>query len=52
MDISILTDHVDRIYKFALSKSFSEDEAEELSREILLTAMTSLTKLREAITNT
>ena len=47
MDISILTDYVDRIYKFALSKSFSEDEAEELSQEILLTALTSLPKLRD-----
>lgn len=47
MDISILTDYVDRIYKFALSKSFSEDEAEEMSQEILLTALTSLPKLRD-----
>ena len=47
MDISILADYVDRIFKFALSKSISEYEAEELSQEILLTAMTSLPKLRD-----
>lgn len=47
MDIHIMTEYVDAIYKFALSKCFSEQEAEELSQEILLTAITALPKLRD-----
>ncbi len=47
MDSSILTEYVDSIYKFSLSKTFSEHEAEELSQEILLTASASLSKLRD-----
>lgn len=47
MEISILNEYVDAIYKFSLSKCFSEQEAEELSQEILLTAVSSLPKLRD-----
>ena len=39
--------YVDKIYAYALAKTFSEAEAEELSQEILLTAITSLPKLRD-----
>lgn len=47
MESTILTGYIDRIYKFALSRTFSEDEADELSQEILLTAVTALPKLRD-----
>lgn len=47
MESTILTKYIDRIYKYALSRTFSEEEAEELSQEILLNALVSLPKLRE-----
>lgn len=47
MDSSILTDYLEKIFKFALGKTFSEDEAEELSQEILLNAIASLPNLRD-----
>ncbi|MDE7300083.1 MAG: hypothetical protein K2N94_14905, partial [Lachnospiraceae bacterium] len=39
--------YVDKIYVYALGKTFSETEAEELSQEILLTAIASFPKLRD-----
>ena len=47
MNNIILTEYTERIYKFSLSKTFSEDEAEELSQEILINAVRSLPKLRD-----
>ena len=47
MDSRILTNYIDRIFRFALGKTFSEDEAEELTQEILMNAITSLGRLRE-----
>lgn len=47
MESTILTKYIDKIYKFAISRTFSEDEADELSQEILLNAVVSLPKLRE-----
>lgn len=47
MESTILTQYIDKIYKFALTRTFSENEAEELSQEILLNAVVSLPKLRE-----
>ena len=47
MDNSKITEYLERIFKFALSKTFSTDEAEELSQEILLNAVVSLPKLRD-----
>lgn len=44
---NILGEYAEKIYKFALSKTFSEDEAEELSQEILLNALCSMPKLRD-----
>lgn len=39
--------YVDRIYKFALSKTFSADEADDLSQEILFQALAGLPKLKD-----
>lgn len=47
MDSRILTNYIDRIFQFALGKTFSEDEAEELTQEILMNAITSMGRLRE-----
>lgn len=47
MDSRILTNYIDRIFRFAMGKTFSEDEAEELTQEILMNAITSLGRLRE-----
>ena len=47
MESTILTKYIDKIYKFSLARTFSEDEAEELSQEILLSAVGALGKLRE-----
>ncbi len=47
MNSSIFERYTDRIYKFALSKTFSEDEAEELSQEIILNGLSALPKLRD-----
>lgn len=46
MDKSIIAEYTDKVYAYAVSKTFSSDEAEELSQEILLTAITELSKLR------
>ena len=46
-NMAMITDYIDRIYKFALSQTFSEDEAEELSQEILLAALSSMKNLRD-----
>lgn len=43
----MITEYVDRIYKYALSHTFSEDEAEELSQEILLEVLSSVQNLRD-----
>ena len=40
MDKMILADYVDRVYGWSVRHTFSCDEADELSQEILLTAPT------------
>lgn len=47
MDSAVITSYLDKIYKFSLSKTFSEDEAEDLSQEIILNVIASLPKLRD-----
>lgn len=47
MNPEILNEYVDRIYGYAVRKTFSEEEAAELAQEILLCAVTNLPKLRE-----
>lgn len=42
-----IANYMDKIYAYARGKTFSETEAEELSQEILLTAITSFSKLRD-----
>lgn len=42
-----IADYMEKIYAYARKKTFSEEEAEELSQEILLTALTSFPKLRD-----
>jgi RNA polymerase sigma factor (sigma-70 family) len=39
LDNSILIKYIDRIYGYAMNKTFSQDEADELSQEILFTAI-------------
>lgn len=43
----MITEYIDRIYKFALTQTFSEDEADELSQEILLAVLSSVHDLKE-----
>ena len=47
MKAEILERYVDRVYAYALKKTFSEEEAADLSQEILFTAVKELPKLRE-----
>lgn len=42
-----LEPYVERIYGYAMRRSFSRDEAEELTQEILLTLLTELPRLRD-----
>lgn len=47
MKPSILEKYMDKIYKFALSKTFSADEADDLSQEILFRSIAALPKLKD-----
>ncbi|MBQ7645960.1 MAG: RNA polymerase sigma factor, partial [Clostridia bacterium] len=47
MNAEILNDYVDRVYAYAVRRTFSEEEAADLSQEILYTAIKSLEKLRD-----
>ena len=47
MDKMILADYVDRVYDWSVRHTFSCDEADELSQEILLTALRKLPRLRD-----
>lgn len=47
MDPKILEDYAERVYGYAVNRTYSRDEADELSQEILLTALQKLHKLRE-----
>lgn len=39
--------YVDKVYAYAIKKTFSEEEAADLSQDILYTALRELPKLRE-----
>ena len=39
IDPAIVENYVDRIYAYAVKRSFNEDEAADLSQEILLTVL-------------
>ena len=45
MDISVIEQYIDRIYGFAVKHTFTRDEADELSQEILFTAVKDFPKL-------
>ena len=47
MNPQVLENYVERIYGYAVNRTYSRDEADELSQEILLTALQKLPKLRE-----
>ncbi|MBQ9151368.1 MAG: RNA polymerase sigma factor [Clostridia bacterium] len=46
LDPSVVESYIDRIYAYAFKRSFTDDEAEDLSQEILLTVLRELPKLR------
>ncbi len=46
-DPAILEKYVDSVYGYAIRRTYTRDEADELSQEILLTALRSLPTLRE-----
>ncbi len=46
IDKRILEDYVERIYGYAVNKTYTDDEADELSSEILLAALQGLPNLR------
>lgn len=49
MDTIIVEKYVDRVYGYAVKRTFSEEEAADLSQEILFTVIRELPKLREEI---
>jgi len=46
MNPEIIAQYVERIYAYAVKRTWTEDEAEDLSQEILLTALRELPRLR------
>ena len=47
MDARILEKYIEKIYSFAISKTFTPDEADDLSQDILYQAVASLPKLTD-----
>lgn len=47
MDATILEQYVERVYGYAVRRTYTRDEADDLSQEILFTALRELPKLRE-----
>ncbi len=47
MDVNVLEKYIERIYGYALNNTYSTDEAQDLSQEILLTAVKELPYLRD-----
>ena len=43
-----IEDYVEKVYGYAVNRTYTQDEADELAQEILLTAVKELPKLREA----
>ncbi len=46
MDLIIIEDYVEKVYGFSINHTYSYEEADELSQEILFTAVKELPKLR------
>ncbi len=49
MDARVLEKYIDKIYSFAISKTFTPDEADDLTQEILYQAVASLPKLTDKV---
>ena len=47
MDASIIEAYVEKVYGYATNHTYSRDEADELSQEILFTAIKQLPKLKD-----
>ena len=47
MNASVLEKYVDKVYAYAVRRTFTDDEAGDLSQEILLTALKTLPKLHD-----
>ncbi len=47
MDVTRLEQYIDKVYAYAVKRTFSEEEAAELSQEILFQAVKGLPGLRE-----
>ena len=47
MKPEIIEDYIEKVYGYAVNHTYSRDEADELSQEILLTAIRQLPKLRD-----
>lgn len=47
MDGRVLEQYVDKVYGYAVKRTYSREEAEDLSQEILFTALRELPKLRD-----
>ena len=47
MEMQILTRYTEKIYAYAINHTYSREEADELSQEILFTAVQQLPKLRD-----
>lgn len=47
MTLDVIDDYVEKVYGYAIHHTYSRDEADELSQEILFTAIRELPKLRD-----
>lgn len=47
MKADVLENYIERVYGFAVNHTFSREEADELSQEILFTAVRELPKLKD-----
>ena len=47
MDAGILADYAERVYAWAVRRTYTTDEAEELSQQILLAAVRAIPNLRD-----
>ena len=47
MNGSVLEQYVDKVYGYAVKRTYSREEADDLSQEILFTALRELPKLRD-----
>ena len=47
MQAVIVEEYVDKVYAYAVKRTYSEEEAEELSQEILFTVVKELPKLKD-----